>query len=174
MLAVGLLLAGCRSTGAYPFDYFSEMHYQESYRAGEPQRMQPPERSVPISGAEEPLTAASIATLQNPLRPTPDNLARAADLFRVNCQPCHGAQGKGDGIVSTYFKNASQTHPDVRQPADYTSATVRARSDGELYHTVTNGLNPTSVGAGMPPFGGLLTPQERWLLVLQIRALQGQ
>src|SRR3990170_7706610 len=73
-LGLGLALSACRASGAYPFEYFSEMHYQESYRAGEPQRLQAPERSVPTSGAEESLLPAQLAALQNPLRPTPENL----------------------------------------------------------------------------------------------------
>ena len=169
-MALALLLFGCRSTGSYPFDYFSEMHYQESYRTGEPPRFQAPARSVPVEGPQEPLTTvAQASALQNPIPRTPQNLARASDIYRVNCLPCHGAQGTGNGIVSTYFQRANQP-----QPANYTSAEVRGLSDGELFQVITNGKGVTAVGAGMPPFQALLTPQERWLLVWHIRVLQGQ
>ncbi len=168
-LGLWLALSACRATGAYPLDYFSEMHYQESYRAGEPQRMQAPERSVPTSGAEESVPPAQLAALQNPLRPTPENLTRAAELYRVNCVPCHGPQGTGNGIISSYFQRTNQ-----RTPADYTSAAIRARTDGELYSSITNGFGPSTVGPGMPAFQRLLTQQERWLLVLHIRSLQAR
>ena len=168
-LGLGLALSACRASGAYPFDYFSEMHYQESYRAGEPQRLQAPERSVPTSGAEESLLPAQLAALQNPLRPTPENLARATELYRVNCLVCHGPQGTGNGIISSYFQRSNQ-----RTPADYTSAAIRARTDGELYGSITNGFGATTVGPGMPAFQKLLTQQERWLLVLHIRSLQAR
>jgi hypothetical protein len=87
----------------------------------------------------------------------------------VNCLPCHGPQGTGNGIISSYFRNAGQP-----TPADYTSAQTRGRTDGELFEIITNGFGVTAVGTGMPPFQTLLTPQERWLLVWHIRVLQGQ
>jgi mono/diheme cytochrome c family protein len=167
---LGLLASGCRSTGAYPLDYLSEMHYQESYRFSEPPRFQPPARSVPIEGAEEPLTATTdLSALRNPVPRNTENLARASDLYRVNCLPCHGAQGTGNGIISSYFQRANQP-----QPANYTTEPVRSRSDGQLFQAITNGVGVTAVGAGMPAFQALLTPQERWLLVWHIRTLQGQ
>jgi mono/diheme cytochrome c family protein len=168
--ALGVILFGCRSTGAYPFDYFSEMHYQDSYRSSEPPRFQPPARSVSVEGPQEPLaTVAQASALQNPVPRTPQNLARASEIYRVNCLPCHGPQGTGNGIVSNYFRTANQP-----TPADYTTEAVRALSDGQLFERVTNGFGVTAVGTGMPPFQALLTPQERWLVVWHIRVLQGQ
>ena len=170
LLGVSLLALGCRATGAYPFDYFSEMHYQDSFRRSEPPRLQPPARSVPTNLPQEPLTTVVQASaLQNPVPRTQANLDRGKYLYGVNCVPCHGIQGKGDGIISSYFQRANQN-----KPADYTTAAIRALSDGEIFQAITNGFNPTVVGAGIPPFGPLLTPQERWLLVWHIRTLQGQ
>jgi mono/diheme cytochrome c family protein len=170
VVGLTLISLACRSTGSYPFDYFSEMHYQDSYRRGEPPRMLPPARSVPTNMPQEPLTTvAQASSLQNPLPRTQENLDRGTALYSVNCLPCHGAQGKGDGIISSYFQRANQN-----KPADYTTPEIRALSDGEIFQVITNGFNPTSVGAGMPPFGALLTPEERWLVISHIRTLQGQ
>ena len=45
---------------------------------------------------------------------------------------------------------------------------VTTRSDGEIYWILTNG------SGNMPRFGNLLTPEERWELILFIRSLQAQ
>jgi mono/diheme cytochrome c family protein len=76
---------------------------------------------------------------------------------------CHGQAGKGDGILAAYFKAANQ-----KPPADYTAESVQARSDGELFAIISNGLGQ------MPPFRDLLSYEDRWSLVYQIRTFQGK
>ena len=51
VVAVGLLLliTAC-GRGSYPIELFSEMHYTQSYKAGEPDRLAPPSESVPWVG----------------------------------------------------------------------------------------------------------------------------
>jgi mono/diheme cytochrome c family protein len=165
LLAAALLplLAACYTTGAYPVDYFPEMHYGAAYRRQEPPRLAPPTASVPITGRERMYTLPESVALQNPVPASPDNLARAQRLYQVNCSACHGPNGRGDGVVAAWFVHEGQT-----PPADYTNPGVASLSDGQLYWVVTNGLG------GMPPFGSLLTPEERWLLVDFIRQVQGR
>jgi mono/diheme cytochrome c family protein len=57
---------------------------------------------------------------------------------------------------------------DQTPPADYANPGVASLSDGQLYWVVTYGLG------GMPPFGDLLTPDERWTLVQYVRQVQGR
>lgn len=160
-LALVVILAGC-STGAYPVDVFPEGHYQQSYRSQEPPRLPPPEGSVPITGKELSYDFAAAGELQNPLPSTPQTLARARQLYRVNCSVCHGAEGRGDGPMVAYFQQAG---PSV--PVDFANPRVRARKEGELYWILTNGLG------NMPRFGLLLTPEERWAVVHFIRSVSG-
>lgn len=161
VLALGLVLVAC-STGAYPFDVFPEGHYQQSYRSQEPPRLQPPTDSVPTTGRELSYTFVEASNLPNPVPQTPEALAKATEIYRVNCAVCHGQAGRGDGPVAAYFQQAG-----APQPADYTSQRVRSRKDGELYWIITNGLG------FMPRFGPLLTPEDRWSVVGFIRAVSG-
>lgn len=156
-LGLALLAAGC-SVGAYPFDVFPEMHYQPSYRAGEPPRLSPPASAVPITGKEVDYTFTEAQTLAIPLAPSPSALAAGWQLYGVNCAACHGPGGRGDGPMAARFQAAGAV-----PPVDYASPRVQARSAGELYWILTNGLG------NMPPFGKLLASQERWLLVLLVQ-----
>ncbi len=157
-LALASLSLSACSTGAYPLDIFPEMHYQQSFRVQEPPRLAPPAESVPVQGGDPVYTFFEARTLRNPVASAPDNLARAKKLYQVNCQVCHGPQGRGNGPMAQYFQRDNQ-----RPPADFTSDAVKARSDGELFWSITTGLGQ------MPPFQSLLSAQDRWTLLHFIR-----
>jgi len=144
-------------------DYFTEMHYQPSYRFQEPPRLYPPSGSVPTAGKEAPYTAEQARGLTNPVPRDAAALAQGKKLYEVNCAMCHGPKGLGDGPIAAFFKAAQEV-----VPADYTTEAIRSRTDGEIYYVLTNGK------ANMPAFGRLLTPAERWMLVHYIRSLQGK
>jgi len=148
------LFSGCYG---YIIDILPEMHYQQPYRAQEPPRVLPPEGGVPVTGRERAIDFASAKAVPNPLPNTAENSSKGQALFAVNCAPCHGAEGRGDGMVAKYF---------APPPPAMQSDRVRARTDGEIYWILGNGLG------NMPSFGKLLTPEERWELVLYIRSLQ--
>lgn len=159
------LFTGCLAkTGTHaPIDVFAEMHYSQSHRSQEPPRLQNPSGSVPIGGTDVELTLAEYKSLKNPIEMEPENSEIGVDLFRVNCSMCHGPLGKGDGPVG--YKIAEGGYI---TPPDLTEATSVERSDGELFGLITKGVYV------MPRFKGLLSADERWLLVRHIRELQGQ
>lgn len=197
---VALVVAGCDSTNEYPIDFFSEMHYQLVYRGQQPPRLDSPPSAIaynggnsPIDGALEPnasmvqagpagtpisrdepnYTLAQATTLKNPLPNDAATQALGAQLFSVNCAVCHGADGKGNGIAATLVFQANNkplpanlTNPTLKSPQNNQPAQL---TDGELYYVITNGY-----GGYMPPWGHLLTPQERWALVAHIRQLEGK
>lgn len=154
--------------GQYPFDILPEMHYQQSYKQQEPRRLYPPDGSVPIGGREVLPPEAEMRTLRNPV-PASQTPERGQSLYQVNCIFCHGEAGKGDGRAKTFFE-AYQG----RLPADLTAAQARGLTDGEIYNFLARGKNydPSGTMNGMPPFGNILTPEDRWLLVNYVRSLQ--
>src|SRR5262249_51283719 len=74
------------------------------------------------------------------------------EVFRQNCVPCHGRQGRGNGPAAAGLK--------IR-PAHLTAVHLFDHADGELYWWISKGL---SDGA-MPAFEEVLEPEERWQLV---------
>jgi mono/diheme cytochrome c family protein len=157
-----LLLSSC-NPGAYPIDIFPEMHYQISQRRLEPNRLAPPRESIPTTGRTPARTFAESREVANPMTRDAQSSRRAELLYTQNCAMCHGRQGDGQSVVATHFRNAGRV-----APVDLRAQRVGTRGDGELHWIITNGLG------GMPPFGSLLSDEERWLLVQSIRDFQGR
>ena len=182
-----LLLVSACGRGSYAIELFSEMHYTQSQRAGEPDRLSPPSESVPWEGmgfatVYLPPVTDSIAkhtefyqALKNPNPDTYDS-AVAGELFRVNCSMCHGSAGAGgattaDGDAGGQGKVGFQLkeHGYSLPPSlvqDVGSKNPVSKTDGELFGTVTHGAYV------MPRFGNLLTQDERWQIVGFLRELQ--
>jgi mono/diheme cytochrome c family protein len=136
---------------------FPEMHYSPAQRRGEPTRLAPPADAVPVTGARPDYTFAEAATLRAP--PLEDR-DRSADLYRINCALCHGADGRGESLVTERFRAAGEI-----SPVDLASPRVKGRTDGQLFWLIGNGIG------NMPPFGSLLTEEELWQVVGFVRGL---
>jgi mono/diheme cytochrome c family protein len=160
LAALGLVTS-C-TPGAYPLDFFNEMHYQPSQRREEPQRLAPPPDAVPVTGARTPFNFEQASFVQNPVARTPQDVERGHAVYRVNCVACHGQNGDGQGMVASYFISAGFV-----PPVAFTSDRVRSRSDGQLYWLITYGVG------NMPAFKDLLDDQDVWRLVLAIREFEG-
>jgi len=83
--------------------------------------------------------------------------ARGALMFQTFCTPCHGGGGQGDGPV------ALRGYP---APPSLVTGNTTKMADGQLFHIITYGR------ANMPSQAGLLSPQDRWAVILHIRSLQ--
>ncbi len=94
----------------------------------------------------------------NPVGTAP--AARAAGLahYREMCVTCHGAPGV----------DASEIGQGLNPPApDLTLPKIQARTDGELFWIVQNGLRMT----GMPAFGPTHREEDIWRIVAFVRHL---
>ena len=145
-MLIGLVVAAC-SQGTYPVDIFYEQHYQQSYKSGEPPRL----TGVAEAVAFYPPTASTVTNT-------------GAELFLVNCQMCHGADAKGTGpvlgILRANYGYQTIVDPDItNRPA----ALIEARLS-----STSRPLGPTSV---MPPFGKLLSEEERAAIAKYIGSL---
>ena len=160
LLAVPAVLGACES-GAYPFDIFPEMHYQQSFRVQEPAVSPTPEGSVPISGLEVPLDLGAALATQNPVPATPESVQTGQKLFMSNCSPCHGPGADGNSPVATKFADAG-----VRAPPSLLAGAALVSPDGFIYGIVTTGLG------NMPSLRKLVTPEERWTIVNYLRSIQ--
>ena len=132
----GILVVGC-SQGSYPLDIFYEQHYQQSYRSHEPPRL---------------IGVADAVAFYPPIVSTVTNTG--ADLFRVNCQMCHGADAQGTGpVLAKMIENYGYepiVSPNItNRPVSFIASRLEAE---------TRPLGPSSV---MPPFGKLLSEVER-------------
>ncbi len=96
--------------------------------------------------------------LVNPFRPNDLRaLARGEVVFRRFCVPCHGASGKGDGPV------ARRGYP---PPQPLTGEAAIQIPDGQMFHIVTFGR------VMMPSYAKQISREDRWRVILYVRALQ--
>ncbi len=99
------------------------------------------------------------AELKNPLAASEENLAEGKRLYEINCTPCHGANGKGDGTIVQDGK-----YP---PPPSYDSDRIKTTAEGKMYFSITYGKNL------MGSYASSLSPTERWQVIHYIRTLSG-
>ncbi len=92
----------------------------------------------------------------NPLPINKTNLELGKAKFNTYCSPCHGNFGEGDSRLRGQFPNPPSLH----------SAKVTGWSDGRIYHVIMEGQNV------MPSYATQLNYNERWAVILYVRALQ--
>ena len=144
-IAAAALLAGC-----------DNMQHQGNRRPLTPSPLfadgtsarRPPAHAVPAD-PEPPGIGAPLDSL--------GRLKRGQALFNADCAPCHGEDGYGQGIVVLRgFPRPGSLH----DPAQ------RALPNQALYEAISRGKGR------MYPYADRLVPEDRWLVVAYIRALQ--
>ena len=118
-----------------------------------PAQTREPDTSVDGEPADEPRIGP---------RPqeSPQLVELGKQLYEANCQACHGATGRGDGLAAYLL---------LPKPRDFTERKFNRRntppgnlpSDEDLFTTISDGL----LGSSMPPWKDYLTEKERWALV---------
>jgi mono/diheme cytochrome c family protein len=98
------------------------------------------------------------------VRPTPQTMARGQERYGVYCAPCHGEAGEGNGMVSVRAEALAQGG--WIPPTNVTQEHLRYQPVGELYNSITNGVR------NMPAYGAQIGVQDRWAIVMYLRALQ--
>lgn len=104
-----------------------------------------------------PAIPAEALKQTNPVRSSPESLARAKKWWGLDCAMCHGANGNGKGDTASDMK---LTMLDFTDPA-----TLKDKTDGELFYVIKNG------NEDMPPEGTRVKTQENWDLVNYVRSL---
>lgn len=156
----GIALSACE-VGNYPLDIFPEMHYQQSFRPGEPPFAPLPEGSVPTTGRESVVAFGDAAQLQNPIPANPETIAAGEKLFRNNCSACHGPGADGNSQTALRYQKVG-----VRSPPNLLIGVAQLSPDGFIYGVITHGLG------NMPPLRKILTPDERWTVINFLRSAQ--
>jgi mono/diheme cytochrome c family protein len=96
----------------------------------------------------------------NPPAPPPVTMAlleRGQQRFDINCSPCHGRTGEGDGmIVQRGFPH----------PPSYFSEKLRSAPSQHFFDVITHGYG------AMYSYADRVEPSDRWAIAAYIRALQ--
>jgi len=91
-----------------------------------------------------------------PIEVTYELMQLGQQKFTIFCAVCHGAAGDGNGVTKPYGVPAANYHDDR----------LRNEADGYIFNVITNGKGL------MYGLKDRLSPEERWAIVLYVRALQ--
>ncbi len=92
-----------------------------------------------------------------PIAVTHELMELGREKYNIFCVVCHGETGDGNGITKKHGMTLTPTyHDQVR----------RDLSEGDIFNTITHGKN------NMGPYGYKLRIEERWAVVVYLRALQ--
>jgi mono/diheme cytochrome c family protein len=112
-----------------------------------------------LEDADEPNWLTDI-----PVKVSKATIQRGQLQYNVYCSICHGLAGDGDGLVSRRALELQQ--PTWVQPTPIHAEHVVEQPAGKLYNTITHGVRK------MKGYGSQISPEDRWAIVLYIRALQ--
>lgn len=86
-------------------------------------------------------------------------LRRGEEVFDINCMPCHGASGNGQGMAALFgVPGVANLQLETFGPAAY--------PDGRLFETITHGKG------NMSGYKHNIPLRDRWAVVAYVRALQ--
>lgn len=92
-----------------------------------------------------------------PIPVTRSLLERGRERYQIDCVPCHGETGEGNGIV------VERGFP---APPSYDADRLRKAPIGHFFDVITRGYGV------MYPYAARVSPGDRWAIAVYIRALQ--
>ncbi|MEX0793989.1 MAG: quinol:electron acceptor oxidoreductase subunit ActD [Pirellulaceae bacterium] len=118
-----------------------------------------PMAGEPAAEEEEPNWLVEV-----PVKVSKSAMLRGQQQYNVYCAVCHGLAGDGDGMVSRRAVELQQ--PTWVQPTPIHAEHVVEQPAGKLYNTITHGIRK------MKGYGSQISPEDRWAIVMYLRALQ--
>ena len=94
-----------------------------------------------------------------PVEYSMERLERGQERFNIFCSPCHSRVGDGKGIM------AKEDYKYVVPPNFHTDS-VKQFTDGYIYDVISNGVR------NMPSYKHQISVDDRWSIILYLRALQ--
>jgi mono/diheme cytochrome c family protein len=101
---------------------------------------------------------------------TQQTVERGQQRFGIYCAPCHGLLGDGRGMITRRAEALIESGRGRGMawvpPTDINQAHIQAQPVGQLFDTITNGIR------NMPAYGPQIPTEDRWAIVMYVRALQ--
>jgi mono/diheme cytochrome c family protein len=97
-------------------------------------------------------------------------IERGEERFTIYCTPCHGQVGQGNGMIHVRAMTVGAGATGWVQPTnliDVAAAQNPTRQPhGQLFNSISNGIRT------MPAYKSQISEEDRWAIVMYIRALQ--
>jgi mono/diheme cytochrome c family protein len=94
------------------------------------------------------------------------SMEHGKERFGIYCAPCHGLIGKGDGMIAQRVSALQQGRDSWVPPTNLIQDHLRQQPVGQLFNSITHGIR------NMPAYGPQIDVEDRWAIILYIRALQ--
>jgi mono/diheme cytochrome c family protein len=162
------------------FDIVPDMDFQTKFKAQRANPFFPDGRSMrePVSGTvavgqlrdDDGLyrgktpEGAWLRTFPPQITINDATMQRGKQRFGIYCTPCHGEGGLGNGMVNQRALGLAEGT--WVPPANLTDTRLIYSPVGELFNTISNGVR------NMPSYAKQIKPEDRWAVILYIRALQ--
>jgi len=135
------------------------MTQQRKYDTYRPAKLWPNDTSAQQPPAHT-VAQGDLAREQQAKTPPKVNMAllrRGQQRFNIYCSPCHGIDGRGDGIV------VKRGFP---HPPSYFEARLMKAPASTFFDAITGGYGV------MYSYADRVSPRDRWAIIAYIRALQ--
>jgi mono/diheme cytochrome c family protein len=103
-------------------------------------------------------------TFPKQIEPSAETMQRGEERFGIYCAPCHGLVGEGDGMI--HRRATALAQGGWIPPTNINQEYLRQMPVGELFNSITNGVRT------MPAYGPQIKVEDRWAIVMYLRALQ--
>lgn len=90
----------------------------------------------------------------NPVKPSPESLAKGKKIYSYDCAVCHGKDGDGKSDMTDLKGIPDFTDPDA----------LKGHTDGDLFYIIQKGKGD------MPPEGDRAKSEDIWNLVNYVRS----
>ncbi|MFZ5891168.1 MAG: quinol:electron acceptor oxidoreductase subunit ActD [Myxococcota bacterium] len=99
-------------------------------------------------------------------------IQRGQERYGIYCSPCHGFAGDGNGMVTKRADQLATTGTGKGMawvpPTNINQDYLRQQPVGQLFDSITNGVR------NMPAYGSQISTEDRWAIVMYLRALQAK
>ena len=176
LLAVAFFTMGCWEQVSK--EWFEQMKEQPAVQALEGVRpLAPPSGTIPLGGIEPrsdlntspvPAFMPDAMALVNPVKTSPESVARGKQVYDIYCAVCHGVDGMANLETTPVAKRLTFRGDQPRQPGEGMTPpplqAVPAYTDGFLF---------TKIRYGKPQMPGYpqIPAEDRWHVVNYLRTL---
>jgi mono/diheme cytochrome c family protein len=117
---------------------------------------------APVAG--EPAEKDWVTEFPAAIKITQETMDRGEQRFNIYCATCHGLTGAGDGLITQRAMSLNQGT--WTQPTSLHVEAVTVQPVGRIFNTISNGIRK------MPGYKEQISAEDRWAIVLYLKALQ--
>lgn len=118
----------------------------------------------PAPAPGEPVEKDWVTDFPGAFKVTKETMDRGQQQFNIYCAACHGLTGDGNGLVTQRAMGLQQGT--WTQPTSLHADAVAIQPVGRIFNTISNGIRK------MPGYKEQITAEDRWAIVLYLKALQ--